>query len=406
MKKRSSLLISAVLGFSSLVGAPCYGIESSWKGGGTNANWNTSGNWSNGIPGASTTSDQTEDVAVFSASDATTTAVNVTSAGWNIGGIRFNEDADEDVTVTLAGNLRLRHDIIVESGSGGEHRITESTSGINLRLGAVNETAGSYTYSILNHSASLFTIDVSFIAPSGSTNRTVNLTLGGAGDSVIGAKINGPFASVNPIHVEKVGSGTVTLASSSGSNYVNTTVSAGTLLLTNATESGTGTGAVSVASGAAIGGSGRIATTGTGLTLNGTLIAGLTATDTFDLHGAVTFGETSRIQLVLGADGASSSLVRESGNWTFSANQEVEFTFLPGAAGGSYTDLITGLASDPGVASWTIINEGWSGQFQWADGNVGVVLTAIPEPSTLGMIGLVAGVGLGYRVRRKRTGVL
>lgn len=399
MKKRSSsLLLPAVLGLLAIA-TPGYGVETSWTGA-TDVVWNKSGNWNNGIPGATGTDAQNTDIAIFR-TEAGTSTVSLTDSNRNIGGIRFNAQADDDITITLSGNLRLQGNIVVEAGSTGRHRIATdgATAERLLRLGATSEEAGVYAYSIVNNSTALFTVDPKIDSSGGgSTVRTRNLTLGGSGDLLLTGGISGAQAQY-PINIIKEGSGTATLAKATGSTYGTTTVNAGTLLLTNTSGSGTGAGAVLVGSAGKIGGSGRIETTA-GLTLEGTLIAGLTATDTFRLKGNTTFVEGSRIQLTLGPDGAASSLTREGGNWSFSATQSVEFVFLPGAAAGLYSDLITGLAADPGVASWTVANAGWNGQFQWSGGNVSVLLTAIPEPSTLWLAGLAVGIGLLLHRRR------
>lgn len=79
----------------------------------------------------------------------------------------------------------------------------------------------------------------------------------------------------------------------------------------------------------------------------------------------------------LGAGGAHATLQRLGGNWTFNAAQQISLSGAE-AEPGTYTGLITGLAADPGVASWTLAGEGWVGSFSYVAGAVNLVLTEVP----------------------------
>ena len=114
--------------------------------------------------------------------------------------------------------------------------------------------------------------------------------------------------------------------------------------------------------GTVLGGTGRIMGA---VTVNANAILqggdGTTGT-TLTLNGALTLTDNSVVQLALGPSGAHSTLARTgSGTWTFDSNQAFNFT---NGQTGSYDNIITGLASDPGTESmWTILNAGYVGTF-------------------------------------------
>jgi hypothetical protein len=114
----------------------------------------------------------------------------------------------------------------------------------------------------------------------------------------------------------------------------------------------------------------------------------------------------SIIELALGASGAHSTLNRAgSSTWTFGGTQAFTLINL-GAQPGLYTNIITGLASDPNSeANWTITNAGWIGTFSYSLGNISLDVVAVPEPATYlaGFLGLVA---LGYHQRRRLSSLL
>ncbi|PYL63564.1 MAG: hypothetical protein DMF25_10190 [Verrucomicrobia bacterium] len=79
-----------------------------------------------------------------------------------------------------------------------------------------------------------------------------------------------------------------------------------------------------------------------------------------------------------------STLARSgSGTWTFDPNQTFTFINL-GATTGTYDNIITGLASDPGTeGSWTFTgNPNFAGSFSFDGANIDLTMTAVPEPST------------------------
>jgi autotransporter-associated beta strand protein len=244
-----------------------------------------------------------------------------------------------------------------------------------------------------------------------NTNATVGTAIvengaAGAATLTVNTATSNTYAGVlqnggaGTLSLVKSGTGSLTL---SGANTYGgtTTVSGGTLLVNNTTGSGTGTGAVTVSnSGTTLGGTGTI--NGTVTINSGAMILGGTgaaASGALTLANNLTLNSGSIIELALGAAGAHSTLARTGGTWSFQPNQA--FTFIDlGATIGTYNNIITGLASDPGTGSWTITNSGFAGTFTFDGANIDLTLGAVPEPSTW-IGGALALAALGYTQRRR-----
>ena len=208
------------------------------------------------------------------------------------------------------------------------------------------------------------------------------------------------------------GSG-VALTKATGANiYTGTTAVNGGTLLVNGNQSAA-TGAVSVTgSSSVLGGTGTIGGA-VSLVSSGTLRGGTGAAASGTLTLANTVNTSGGIiQLALGATGADhSSLITTNGTWTFDSNQSFSFLDLGvDLSGGpvTYSGIITGLTSDPGVATWNmnITNPGWDGSFAW-NGTNGIDFTltsTVPEPGTwaAGILCVVTLVGWSERRRFAR----
>lgn len=258
--------------------------------------------------------------------------------------------------------------------------VTSGTAGITF-AGAANHT--------MSNSNSLFQVD-SGVRLTFSNNTFVlsntsarTLTIQGGGTTVF-----------NSLIADNAG-GVLSIAQNGGTvlmNGVNT--GTGTFTINDGTLGGSGTISeiVSMAGNTAslMAGDG---TTGTTLTLSNPTTTG---------SGAVNFSAPgATLIFALGAGGTHSTLARTGGGlWTFTGNQNVTFLDL-GATAGTYDNIITGLAADPGMALWNITNSGWTGTFSWDGSNVDLTLAAVPEPSTYFF--LILG-GLWLVILRNRRG--
>jgi len=315
-------------------------------------------------------------IAFGSSSSQALSAVSVTGATSISSGTSLQIWAN---SATFAGGINL-------AGTATLNIFTASSGSGGITAGGLSGTSGTVRTS-----------------NSGSTSGKLTIDIATGSKSFGGTVINGN-GSTNSLSLEKTGSGTQTL---SGANTYSggTIISAGTLLVANTTGSGLGTGAVAV-NGGRLGGTGIIAlasnplSVGSGATLLGG--DGTSAAGTLSINNAVSLSDGSLISLVLGAGGAHSSIARTGSQaWAFDSDQA--FSFInAGVELGTYAGLITGLAADPGVGSWTIANEGWSGQFSYSNGSVNLEITAVPEPAVSALLGL-AGVFIVVRRRRQNA---
>ncbi len=189
--------------------------------------------------------------------------------------------------------------------------------------------------------------------------------------------------------------GTVTLT---GTNTYSgpTAVSSGTLSVTGILTNS----AVTVGNGATLLGTGTIDAMTT-VSAGGILVAGdgVYATASLTLAGGVnTSASSSVIQFVIGGANISNLALSSSSSNTFGSNQIIDFANI---ATGTYDNLITGLASDPGTeGSWVLdgndpTDAGFSANFFYSNGAIDVTIgtSAVPEPAdwlllSLGLLSL------------------
>ena len=294
--------------------------------------------------------------------------------------------------------------VFFDGGAGNTTlALNGSTVANNVFIGATtsakveNMAADSSTFSgqLLNNGA-----DYAVMLRS-TTSGTLNVS-GNINDS---AKV----ANVAIGNESFVNSGTVNLSKASGNTYDGTTtVNSGTLMVSNTTGSATGTGAVSVGSGAKLAGTGIIAGT---LSVNGIVAAGNNSTGTLTVQNAVTWnGATSASaatdwQFNLGAantsdllniTGGSGNLLKGTGSvFRFDFQNSVnEGTFVlidwAGTTDFSYTDF-----------SFTNLGAGNTGTFAMNGSQLEFTATAVPEPSALSLLlggALLLGI---FKMRRQ-----
>jgi len=133
------------------------------------------------------------------------------------------------------------------------------------------------------------------------SSADATLTIKNSANYTFGGSLGNSVAPADALALVKNGAGTFTLSGSSGSTYANgTVINAGTLLVNNTTNSGTGSGAVVINSGATLGGTGFIdgaitnnaggtlapGAAGIGsLTLGSDLVLAAGSTNTFEVDG-------------------------------------------------------------------------------------------------------------------------
>jgi autotransporter-associated beta strand protein len=323
-----------------------------------------------------------------------------------IDGVISNGGATFDHNVILRGAantytgttlVRPNGNVLLEkSAADGAFRGDTTIQGI-ARLGANEQIfanvfldGGTLRLDTYSETVQDLTMRDGTVAGPGTLSATGIVTVqAGGGDSIIDASVNlqgtrnfdvqadAVAASADlTIHgpvsngaVWKTGGGTMGLNSSANTYAGGTTVSAGTLLVTNASGSGTGTGAVTVNDGGTLGGAGIINTSATNASVTvasgGSLSPGTSAgTLTLVLgSGSLNLSEvtTGGLKFELGAPStpaASDHVVVNSGTLNIGTLDFSDFTFtnVGGIAVGTYTlfDAQTDITGSIGTASGSV----------------------------------------------------
>jgi autotransporter-associated beta strand protein len=351
-----------------------------------------------------------------------TVGANVTLSGNNLftGNVAFggtNTQPQGKLTITHSGALGVGPKTVTATSSTG------ATGGIHLQNNitlAANISITSSGFAIYNDSGSN-TVNGNFTMAAGNGNTTIsstsglltlngnfsanttgrNLELKGDGDGVINGVIsNGSTAAME---VRK-NSGTGSWTLSGDNTYTGATiVSAGTLVING--DQSAATGAVSIASGATLGGSGTIggAMNVTGILAPGNSIGTLTVTNDVTWVGAASASSATDWQFELGlgtADllditGISSDFLMDD-----SLGSIFRFDFLnTGITNDTYTLVSWDNITDFSDLDFTYTNlaSGKTGSFAIVGSSL--QFTVVPEPGSM-LLGLL-GSGLLLRRRRK-----
>jgi len=249
-------------------------------------------------------------------------------------------------------------------------------------------------------------------------NRTITALNGSA---AIDGQVSGVIADGSGSRVlTKNGAGG--LALTNANTYTGgTIVSEGTLLINNASGSGTGTGAVTVASGAALGGGNAAGTEGFisgAVTVNGSLRPG-NSIGTLTVTNDVTWNAGNAFVFELGTAAATQALANTGSstqdmlNLTGAGNDFLKgtgttftFDFANTGALGFYKLVDWTSVAASGFANTdfaaTNLNSGLTGTFIVDNTTAAIYLNVIPEPSTYALLasGLVA---LAFLRRRKKS---
>ncbi len=227
-------------------------------------------------------------------------------------------------------------------------------------------------------------------------------------------EVNGALSGVGGF--VKTGAGDMIL--NAPSTYTGTTtISAGTVLVNNTIGSGLGTGAVTVAAGGRLGGTGTIGNSVDPLnvTVSGKLSPGSGGTGTLNFHlatgvlnlaGAVTPDASGALEFELGSTVDSVKFL--SGKLDIGAGgleiDDFAFTVLPGLAIGTYTlfDGVTPIQGTLGLEVSGPLGGGFFGTIAFADGTNDLVLQVVPEPGTA--MALLGGLAVLASRRRRTSG--
>jgi hypothetical protein len=305
--------------------------------------------------------------------------------------------ANANTTVALADTANL---LIGAGGVSINKAITFAalTATDTSDIRAIN-TSGTATYS--------GTVTLGAFAASG-TGSSLRVTSASGGTVVFSGNITDSTASVALL---LNGTGIVKFTRAAGMNYDGgTTVSSGTFLVNNTTGSGTGTGVVSVSTGATFGGSG-ISSGAITLAAGGRLApgnmdeTGVSSAGTFTGGSSLTWNSDNTaagLFFNLGADQASSDQLALAGAFTKGSGSTFVFDFTGSTPNASiaYT-LVTFGSTDFAAGDFSAINGG-TGEFALI-GNTLVFgnLSSIPEPSAYAA--LFGAFALAACVSRRRA---
>jgi autotransporter-associated beta strand protein len=301
------------------------------------------------------------------------TRVDFTGTGGNNNTITFNGNIVKVFSGTTPG-AGVGNLLISSVGTGNRVVFNNASNtgfagsvsvGNNARLqlgsGGANGTLSGTTSISLGNSASRFIIE---------QNDTVTQGMEFA-SSITGLGV-----------VVQQGSGTTILnADNSFSGGVQ--VTAGTLLVSNTTGSGTGSGLVTVSSLAAVGGNGTI---GGSLTLNTNAQFSFDPASTLKVTGTVTLPTSFGIDDLLGL----------SSSTAFGT-----YTIFDSATSVSYTSI-----ANVGIENLAFLGGDRNAYFQFSDGGTNlqvVVASVIPEPSAFAVLAGLGALGFSATRRRRRA---
>lgn len=339
---------------------------------------------------------------------------------WLGGAVLLGNAAGQLHSATIQGGFTVDNTVEVNSPNANFNGGITFTANNTLFVHSEAGTAGGFNTAYLASSGG----GTGQIIGARLLNSTATVTInGGTGSwNYAGTLVDlagGTAGAGSTLAIVKTGSNTQTFSRAAGNTYSRgTTISGGTLLVTNTSGSGLGVGSVDVQSGGAIGGTGIIAL-GTDKTVTihngGTITPG-------DGLGALRFNglNTSGPALTLEA---GSKIVFDLG--AANASDQIQFLNYSGAAdlvrGGTVLDFTTAQAgvftlfafySDNGttltpagfdeLASNFQLGSGLDGfQATWdysTPGQIKLNVSAVPEPTTLA---LLVGVGLGFLLLRR-----
>ena len=359
----------------------------------------------NTYSGASTAWD-TASAAAWTNFDAGATASPSTQASNAIAQFADGTASTGSIGVSLNSTRNIQGIQFASAAGSRAYSITNAGSGAIILDNTSNAVAATIADTSTSGTANAINVPITLnsnLAVS-VTNAANNLTIG----SVIGETLVGATLS-------KTGAGNLIL---SGANTYTggTTVSVGTLLVNNTTNSGTGTGAVAVSSGAILGGSGTISGA---TTISGSLRPGNNSLGKLTVANNVTWTPgnswvfdlgTAATTMALANTGSSTQdflQITSGGNFTKGAGSGWTFDFagvsqlgwykLAQWTGGS-TDFSAGVNTQ---FSATDLGGAYTGTFTVDAATSALYLNVVPEPTTWALLAFSLTTVMVLRRRQK-----
>lgn len=268
---------------------------------------------------------------------------------------------------------------------------TLGTDTTDVRVIGGANTSGTATFS--------GTITLNAFAGSG-TGSSLQIASASGGVTVFSGNITD---GSNSVALLANGGGVVKFTRAAGMNYDGgTTVASGTLLVNNTSGSGTGTGAVTVQSGALFGGSGSVSGAIT-LQAGAAFSPGDGGAGVFSGGSSLTWnsdGSTAGMRFDLGADQGSSDQLVLAGAFAKGSGSSFIFDFQDAGVAASATYTLVSFGSTD-FTSGDFVATGVLGSFAIVGNELQFTTASIPEPSSCA---LMAGLGgaLVFLARRRR----
>lgn len=358
-----------------------------------------------------------------------------TAAGSVTGTLNF-DDGNFTVNTVTAGSKTGATGSGAATGniniSGGS--FTVNAGGSFLMAGNASATAGSAGVGLLNITGGTVTSNVS-ITRIGGTNTTATVTLDGGALDMVGQNIGGGTAAttINNVNlrsgtlsnVGQINNGGSIIKSAAVAVPANNTLTlGGTNSFTGAVAVNSGTllvngthntaGNYTVAAGATVGGTGTVnfaganTLTATGTAGNNAVIAPGASIGTLTIGaGSVVFGNNSAFLVETGGPGVSDLLAISTG--TIDLTSTSNTLALLSAGGGPFTiATFTGYAAGANVFEAVTVNGspatfgpvGSGSDVEIAYNPTDITITVVPEPASLGLLGVAAAALLARRRRR------